>query len=101
MPADTALLSGLGSGGPFRPAEGCTAFTAAGVISYMSHQGDGDSFLLADARTRDGTAAVRVVTWRCVHCGALLAGLGDPAADPGGEQEYTWLQSGPDQPGAS
>jgi hypothetical protein len=60
----------------------------------MSHQGgdvDG-SFVVADAWTRDGKAAVRVVVWRCVHCGTLLAGVGRVDEELSPDQEFTWLE---------
>ena len=74
MPPDYALMS-LGSPDAFRPAGSCPVASGWSRGEYMPHQGDADSFLVADARTADGTAAVRLAAWRCVHCGALLAGV--------------------------
>lgn len=92
MPANLHLMSGLGTGGAFRIAQSCPVAESFGPVStYMSHQG-GDDFLVADAATRGGTAAVRVITWRCVHCGVLLAGLGRADGEPSEDQEFTWME---------
>src|SRR5215472_1633113 len=60
--------------------------------------GDG-SWMVADAATADGTAAVRIALWRCAACGVLLIGVGRPDADPDAgpgsgihAQEFTWLE---------
>ena len=91
MPVNVHLMSGLGSGGAFRSAGSCPVASRWADGGYMSHQG-GDDFLVADARTRDGTAAVRIVLWRCVHCGMLLTGIGHADGDPDDDQEFTWLE---------
>lgn len=92
MPANIHLMSGLGTGGAFRPAQSCPVAEALGSGSYMSHQGDEDSYMIADAATRDGRAAVRIVLWRCVYCGILLAGLGHADGEPRGDQEFFWAE---------
>lgn len=85
-------MSGLGAGGEFRPAQSCPVAETLGSGAYMSHVGDEDSHMVADASTRDGTASVRIVLWRCVYCGALLAGLGTTDSEPRADQEFTWLE---------
>src|SRR5437773_11145420 len=92
MPANIHLMSGLGAGGGFRPAQSCPVAEALGSGAYMSHQGDEDSYLIADAATKSGSAAVRIVLWRCVYCGVLLAGLGRADGEPRADQEFTWLE---------
>lgn len=92
MPANIHLMSGLGAGGDFRPAQSCPVAESLGSGAYMSHQGDEDSYMIADAATRNGLAAVRIVLWRCVYCGILLAGLGHAAGEPRADQEFTWLE---------
>lgn len=92
MPANVHLMSGLGGGGIFRLAESCPVAESLGSGSYMSHQGNPDSHMIADASTRDGTAAVRIVLWRCVYCGTLVAGLGSAEGEPSGDQEFTWME---------
>jgi hypothetical protein len=92
MPANIHLMSGIGTGGEFRPARSCPVAEALGSGSYMSHQGDEGSYLIADAATRDGAAVIRVVLWRCVYCGALVAGLGHADGEPRADQEFTWLE---------
>ena len=91
MPPDYALMS-LGSPDAFRPAGSCPVASGWSRGEYMPHQGDADSFLVADARTADGTAAVRLAAWRCVHCGALLAGVARADGDPGAAQQFAWLE---------
>jgi len=92
MPANTHLMSGLGAGGEFRPAQSCPVAETLGSGAYMSHQGDEDSYMIADAATRSGSAAIRIVLWRCVYCGVLLAGLGSADSEPRADQEFTWLE---------
>lgn len=92
MPADPALMSGLGSGGAFRPAGSCPVASQWAHGEYMSHQGSQDSFLLADAAVRDGTAVVRLALWRCVHCGTLLTGIARPDGSPDGPGDFSWLE---------
>ena len=60
---------------------------------------DNENFLVADAATKDASAAVRIAIWRCQHCGMLLVGIGrqDGALDADmGEgvhaQRFTWLE---------
>ena len=84
-------MSGLGAGGDFRPAGSCPVAESWAGGAYMSHQG-GEDFMVADARTRGGTAEVRVVLWKCVHCGMTLAGLGAADGEPAEDQEFTWLE---------
>jgi hypothetical protein len=85
-------MSGLGGGGPFRPAGSCPVAESLGSGAYMSHAGNPGSHLVADASTRDGTAAARIVLWRCVYCGSLLAGLGSADSEPDDDQEFTWME---------
>jgi len=59
---------------------------------YLAHQGNPDSFLLADAAVKDGSASVRLVLWRCVYCNILLAGLAPADGDPGIGQAFTWAE---------
>jgi hypothetical protein len=92
MPANVHLMSGLGAGGEFRPAQSCPVAGSLGSGAYMSHQGDEDSYMIADASTRDGRAAIRIVLWRCVYCGTLMAGLGRADCEPRADQEFTWLE---------
>lgn len=92
MPANIHLMSGLGAGGEFRPAQSCPVAGSLGSGAYMSHQGDEDSYMIADASTRDGRAAIRIVLWRCVYCGTLMAGLGRADCEPRADQEFTWLE---------
>jgi hypothetical protein len=91
MPANIHLMSGLGAGGAFRLAGSCPVAAAWANGAYMSHQG-GDDHLVADIATKGGTAAVRLVLWRCVHCGTLIAGLGHAAGEPRADQEFTWAE---------
>jgi len=92
MPANVHLMSGLGAGGEFRPAQSCPVAESLGSGAYMSHQGDDGSYMIADASTRDGKAAIRIVLWRCVYCGTLMAGLGSADGEPRADQEFTWLE---------
>jgi hypothetical protein len=92
MPANIHLMSGLGAGGAFRPAQSCPVAETLGSGAYISHQGDEDSYMIADAATRSGLAAIRIVLWRCVYCGSLLAGLGRADSEPRADQEFTWLE---------
>lgn len=93
MPGHAFLMSGMGAS--FRPAGPCPVMNGP----HCAGTDDG-AFMVADARTGDGSAAVRVALWRCRFCGALLAGLGRPedgaaAAGPGegiDVQEFTWLE---------
>lgn len=83
----------VGGAAPFVPAEGCPVATEQfGGGAYMAHQGDRDSFFIADVRVRDDSAAVRVVVWRCVYCGRVLAGLGSTAPENLAEQDYAWME---------
>lgn len=91
MPANLHLMSGLGAGGAFRLAESCPVAAEWAGGAYMSHQG-GEDFMVADARTRDGTAQVRFALWRCVHCGAVLVGLAPADGEASEDQEFTWLE---------
>ena len=92
MPPEAFLMTG--SAVPFRPAAACP------VTGGPHHGGGGDgSWMVADAATADGTAAVRIALWRCAACGVLLIGVGRPDADPDAgpgsgihAQEFTWLE---------
>ena len=92
MPPNTFLM--VGGGDDYRPAESCeVASKKYGNGEYMSHQGHPDSFLVADARTKDGTAMVRLALWRCVFCSKILVGLGAPEQLAlAGTQEFTWME---------
>jgi hypothetical protein len=92
MPANIHLMSGLGGGGVFVPARSCPVAGTYGGGSYMSHQGGDGDYMIADARTRTGTAAVRIVAWRCVHCGLMCVGIGYADGDPETDQEFTGLE---------
>jgi hypothetical protein len=91
MPPDYSLMS-LGAEGAFRPAGSCPVASQWADGEYMAHQGDAGSFLVADARTRDGSASVRLALWRCVHCGMLLTGIAHADGDPAATREFTWLE---------
>lgn len=82
----------VGAAEEYRPAEGCpVASEKFGNGAYMAHQGDSGSFLVAQARVRDGSAAVRLSVWSCVFCHVTLVGLGDPD-EPVGQQDFTWFE---------
>lgn len=92
MPDNRALM--VGGGDDYLPAAACpVASQQLGNGEYMAHRGDHGSFLVADAKVKDGTAAVRLALWRCVYCNAVLVGLGDPAQPLDG-QDFTWLERG-------
>jgi hypothetical protein len=92
VPDNRVLM--VGAGDAYLPAGGCpVAAQKYGAGGYMSQQGDPGSFLVADARVKDGSAAVRVALWRCVYCNAVLIGLGDPE-EPLDAQDFTWLERG-------
>lgn len=91
--ADSRLLM-VGGGDDYLPAGGCPVATGYGNGEYMAHAGDPDSFLVAEARVKDGTASVRIAVWRCVHCKATLIGLGVPE-EPLNQQDFTWLERAP------
>jgi hypothetical protein len=83
-----------GGGDDYLPAGGCPeASERFGNGEFMAHQGDPGSFLVAEARVKDGSAAVRVTVWRCVFCGATLVGLGVPDEELG-RQDFTWFSRG-------
>jgi hypothetical protein len=90
MPDTPALR--VGGGNAFRLAQGCPVASRWGSGEYVAHQGDANGFLLADARTRDGTAAIRLALWRCVHCGMLLTGIAQAEGDPDSTQDFTWME---------
>jgi hypothetical protein len=99
MPAEMSFIAVM-PGGPFRPAKSCPAMKDM-PGEYFSHHGmpDNEKFLVADAATKDASAAVRIVTWRCQHCGVQLVGIGrqdgDLDADMGEgvhAQRFTWLE---------
>ena len=96
MPANACLMTGIGTGSGFRLAESCPAASEWAAGAYMSHQGDPGSFAVADVTVRDGSAAVRVAVWRCVHCGVTVAGLGSAGEPPDRDQPFTWLELDPD-----
>src|SRR5215472_8297566 len=92
MPPEAFLMTG--SAVPFRPAAACP-------VTGGPHTGDGGdgSWMVADAATADGTAAVRIALWRCAACGVVLIGVGRPDADPDAgrcsgihSQEFTSLE---------
>ncbi len=90
MPGQAFLMSGMGAS--FRPAQACPVMNGPHV---GPDPGDAGGILVADAATRDGLSAVRVVLWRCRFCGTQLTGLGRadiPADDGLGTQEFTWLE---------
>ena len=82
----------VGGGDNYVPAESCpVASQKFGNGEYMAHQGDPNSFLLALAQVKDGSAAVRVSVWSCIFCKKVLVGLGDPDEEVS-EQDFSWLQ---------
>jgi hypothetical protein len=90
MPDNRVLM--VGAGDDYLPAAGCpVASQQFGNGGYMAHQGSPDSFLVAEARVKNGSTSVRVAVWKCVFCGATLVGLGDPA-QPLNAQDFTWLE---------
>jgi hypothetical protein len=92
MPDNRVLMVGAGDG--YLLAGGCpVASQKFGNGEYMSHQGDPNSFLVAEARVKDGSASVRVAVWKCVFCHMTLVGLGDPE-EALGAQDFTWLEHG-------
>jgi hypothetical protein len=89
--ADNRVLM-VGAGDDYLPAGGCpVAGEKYGNGEYMAHQGDPDSFLVAEARVKDGSAGVRLVLWRCVFCGSTLVGLGVPEGTLGA-QDFSWME---------
>jgi hypothetical protein len=92
-----------GDGGAFRLAGSCPVAEQVMHTDYAAHHGipsEPESYMVADMITRDGTAAVRVVLWRCQYCATLLIGVGrtDEALDgpPGTgfySQDFTWLEA--------
>lgn len=91
MPENRVLM--VGGADDYLPAAGCSvASEKHGGGEYMAHQGDQQSFLVAEARVKDGSAAVRVAVWKCVFCGTVLVGLGDPLA-PLDQQDFTWMEA--------
>jgi hypothetical protein len=98
MPPSSFLTSM--PGGPFQPAENCRGISLNTDV-YFSHHGvlEPGTFMVADATTKDSSAAVRIVFWRCQYCGLLLIGIGHQSGDidaPPGygihAQEFTWLE---------
>lgn len=92
MPPEAFMMTGGAS--PFRVADAC--LVTQGPHIAPREQG---AFLVADAATRDRSATVRVVAWRCQFCGVLLVGIGRTDApidsEPGSGvhlQEFTWLE---------
>lgn len=84
----------VGGGDDYLLAAACpVASQEFGHGQYMSHRGDPESFLVAEARVKDGSASVRISLWKCVFCKKTLVGLGDPAEEVG-EQDFTWLEKG-------
>lgn len=84
----------VGGGDDYRPAEGCpVAMEKFGHGEYLAHRGSPDSFLVALASVKDGSAAVRIALWKCVFCGMTLVGLGVPDGELG-HQDFTWLMQG-------
>ncbi len=93
MPDNRVLM--VGGGDDYLPAAGCPVATERyGAGAYLAHQGDPDSFLVADARVKDGSAGVRIAVWTCVFCGATLVGLGDLKEELG-SQDFTWMERAP------
>jgi hypothetical protein len=88
-------MSGLGDGGEFLLAGSCPVAEQWANGEYMSHQGDPDDYLVADAATRGGSASARIALWRCVHCGTLVVGLATCDDEPSEDQDFTWLQQQP------
>jgi hypothetical protein len=94
-----------GEGGAFRPAGSCPVAEKIMHTEYAAHHGipsDDQSYMVADLITRDDSAAVRVVLWRCQFCHGLLVGVGrtDEALDgpPGTgfySQDFNWLEEPP------
>ena len=97
MPFEAFLMTGAAA--PFTLAEPCPVMDGP-------HCGNPEvsAFMVADATTRDGTATIRVVMWRCRYCGVLVTGIGHPRGNPDSSradrvntaavdaQEFTWLQ---------
>lgn len=91
-----------GDRGEFQLAGSCRVAETIMGVEHAAHHGipsEPESFMVADMTTRDGSAAVRVVLWRCQFCGQLLAGIGHPDAPLDGPpgtgfyvQEFTWLE---------
>lgn len=82
----------VGADDSYRPAEGCpVASEKYGNGEWMSHQGDSDSFLVANAMVKDGSAAVHLALWKCVFCGTVLVGLGVPE-ESSNLQAFTWME---------
>lgn len=92
MPPEAFMMTGGAT--PFRVAESCPVMNGPHIAPRKN-----GSFIVADAATRDRTATVRVVAWRCQFCGLLLVGVGHTDslvdAEPGNGvhvQEFTWLE---------
>ena len=92
MPPEAFLMTG--GAAPFGPAQPCPGTDGP----HFLRPGEGN-YLVADAATRDGSAAARLVLWRCSGCGVQVAGLGrvdaDPDAEPGygvHSQEFAWME---------
>jgi hypothetical protein len=97
MPSEVFLMTGLAA--PFIPAEPCPVLD--GPHARSPEEG---SYMVADAATRDRSAAIRIALWRCGYCGVLLTGIGHQSGRLTGNradrantaevdaQEFTWLQ---------
>lgn len=94
MPGQAFLMTGMGAS--FRPAGPCPVMDGP----HCAPDDDG-SWMVADAATRDQSATVRLVLWRCRFCGVQVTGIGHTGVlQPGqGEgvdvQEFTWLEAAP------
>lgn len=84
MPALAYAMSGMGAS--FRPAGPCLV-----VRGPHCKPDDDGSYMMAEAATRDRTAGVRLVLWRCRFCGTQLTGVGRLGEDAD-TQEFTWLE---------
>jgi hypothetical protein len=99
MPTEAFLMTGAAT--PFRQAEPCPVLDGP----HGRSPEDG-SYLVADATTRDGSAAVRIAVWRCSYCGVLVTGIGRLTGNLSltgsrenrmliDSQEFTWLEETP------
>jgi hypothetical protein len=98
MPGNAYRMSGGGTS--FRSARPCPVTAGPHVAPLDRSEG---ALVVADMVTRDRSAGVRVVLWRCQYCGIQLTGLGRadiPVGDgaPGtglDVQEFTWMEEAP------
>lgn len=80
----------------FRPADGCPVAMAEYTSGlYFPHRGDSRSFMTAEVRVADGSAAVVLTLWRCVYCHSIIAGIGKVPPGEVTDAELTWLEEVP------